>query len=60
MSKGSFDILWTTVEKVTVTEITPFKLMPYYIVRLHVQVGYQNICYDSENRILGLKVLQRT
>ena len=27
MSKGSFDILWTTVEKVTVTEITPFKLI---------------------------------
>ena len=33
MSKGRFHILWTTVEKVTVAEITPFMLMHYYIVR---------------------------
>ena len=35
MRNGRFDILWTTSEKATVTEITAFMLMHYYIVRLY-------------------------
>ena len=33
MSKGRFDMIWTTAERATVFENTHVMLMPYYIVR---------------------------
>ena len=40
MSKGRFDMIWTTAESATVSENTHYMLMPYYIVRLEVDPGF--------------------